>query len=275
MSEHPENFADAQNDMFDVSDEYARLIKTVHPADAMYRYAPDYYFNAGAIALRNIKLAMLNARMSSSAPSVPRRVLDLPSGYGRITRWLVSAFPTAEVVACDIQATAVEFCVETFGVKGTVGKENPDEIAIEGPFDIIWCGSLLTHVDAISWDKFLRLFERVLRPRGVAVFTTFGRLGVDRRLRKLKNTFSLSPEQVKTVLADYDESGYGFCDSLSQKTGAYRSGWGDCFVSPAWVCNALVQSSPKLCLLIYSESGWGPKRNEWAQDIVACMRLPG
>jgi SAM-dependent methyltransferase len=275
MAVNMENIADSQDNVIDLSNESARLIKTVHPADAMNRYAPEYYFNAGAIALRNIKLAMLNARMSSSAPAVPRRVLDLPSGYGRILRWLVSAFPTAEVVACDIQSAAVDFCVETFGVKGTVGKENPDEIAVEGPFDIIWCGSLLTHVDAVSWDKFLRLFERVLRPGGVAVFTTFGRMGVDRRLRKMRNTFSLSPAQVKTVLAEYDESGYGFCDSLSQKAGAYRSGWGDCFVSPAWVCNALAKSSSKLSLLFYNESGWGPKRNEFAQDIIACVKLPG
>jgi hypothetical protein len=41
------------------------------------------------------------------------------------------------------------------------------------------------------------------------------------------------------------------------------------------VCNALAKSSPKLSLLFYNESGWGPKRNEFAQDIIACVKLPG
>jgi SAM-dependent methyltransferase len=268
-----ENFADGRDDMFDVSDEYSRLIKAVHPSDAMNVNKPNFYFDAGASALRNIKLAMLNARMASPTVALPRRILDLPSGYGRILRWLVSAFPKAEVVACDIQAAAVDFCVSTFGVQGTVGKENPDDIAVEGPFDLIWCGSLLTHVDSVSWDKFLRLFERILAPGGIAVFTTFGRLGVDRRLRKLEHTFSLSPEQVKAVLAEYDELGYGFCDSLSQKAGAYRARWGDCFVTPEWVCKTLMHAAPQLRLLLYSESGWGRRRDEWSQDVVACIKL--
>ena len=94
------------------------------------------------------------------------RILDLPSGHGRALRYLQAEYPEADLTACDIIRGAVEFCAETFGATPVYGKEDPADIEL-GTYDLIWCGSLVTHVDAPRWDDFLDLFENALEPGGL------------------------------------------------------------------------------------------------------------
>ena len=108
------------------------------------------------------------------------RILDLPCGYGRVARWLRAEFPVARLVACDIDREAVDFCAETFDAKPVYSAERPQEIELPGRFDLIWCGSLVTHLDERGWIDFMRFFESVLRPAGVLVFTTQGRFVADK-----------------------------------------------------------------------------------------------
>ena len=42
-------------------------------------------------------------------------------------------------------------------------------------FDLIWVGSLLTHLDNDHWSAFLKVFSTALRDRGLLIFTTHGR----------------------------------------------------------------------------------------------------
>jgi SAM-dependent methyltransferase len=248
-----------------IREEPSNISREIHTRDPM-NYKPDFYFEAGLIVLRYIRLALLSANATS-----PRRILDLPSGYGRILRMLKAAFPEAALTACDIRADAVDFCVQTFGATGVLGKENPDEVELTGPFDLIWCGSLLTHVDKDEWTKFLKLFERILSPGGIVMFTTFGRLVAEKRVRARNRPLSFNETQIIKVLSDYDESGFGFSDSLSQTRYAFRAAYGDSIVTPAWVCTKIANAAPSFKLLLYTEGGWGG-RNEWAQDIIACEK---
>ena len=52
--------------------------------------------------------------------------------------------------------------------------EDPADIRLEGEFDLIWCGSLLTHLDSGRWPAFLDLFRRSLSAHGVMAFTVNG-----------------------------------------------------------------------------------------------------
>jgi hypothetical protein len=132
---------------------------------------------------------------------------------------------------------------------------DPDELPLEGPFDVIWCGSLLTHVDEDMWIKILTLFNRVALHGGVIVFTAYGRL-VAEMMRAGENKLNLAEEQIEGALRKYDETGFSF----------QTTRWdGDTLASRQWVC-AQLDKFPELDLLLYLEHGW------LGQDVIACTR---
>jgi SAM-dependent methyltransferase len=232
--------------------DFLEVIQEVIPNDPMYTYNPDLYAEAGHTALRFIQLAML--AHGQTAP--PERILDFACGGGRVLRVLKAAFPDAALTACDLRAPGVEFCERVFGATGLVSDAEPSEIELDGPFDLIWSGSLLTHIGPDRWIEFVKLWDRVLDPGGIVVFTAYGRF-IAEEMRRGANTLNLEPEHVTQVLKDYDEQGVGF------HTTEYD---GDCLVSRPWVMTQLGQEAPKLDLLLYAEHSW------LGQDVIACVK---
>jgi SAM-dependent methyltransferase len=223
--------------------------------DPMFHYAPRLYFQAGQEALRNVRLAMLAARKEEVTS-----LLDFACGRGRVLRMFQAAFPDADITGSDIEPPAVDFVRETFGVTGIVSDYHPDKVELPGTYDVIWCGSLLTHVDAERFTGFMKLFESVLAPGGVAVFTVYGRFIAD-GLRDRSVTLDLTEEQADIVLCDYDKTGFGFYPGLAPEIN-----FGDCVATRSWVCEQLDQT-PNLKLLLYIEEGW------LGQDVVACTTV--
>lgn len=226
------------------------VIRDIHPDDAMYAYAPDLYFPIGHEALRCIELALVCARLES-----PSHILDFASGAGRVMRYLKAAFPDATLTACDFHMWQADFCGEVFGATAVEGKENPAEVELSGPFDLIWCGSHFNHIEGHRWVGFLELFESVLSPGGVLVFTAVGRF-VAGLLQEGKRFLNLTEEQVVELLRSYDATGFGFQPNQFD---------GDGIASRAWVCTQLENVS-KLELLLYMEHAWH------GQDVIACRR---
>jgi SAM-dependent methyltransferase len=238
----------------------------VHPNDPNYLAHPEHYFEAGRSAVRLIRLAKEAAEVQRPL----RRILDLPCGYGRIMRALRDAFPEAELTACDISKEAVDFCAEAFGAKAAYSTEDPARIEVEGPFDLIWCGSLVTHVDAPRWDGFLDLFTARLARRGLLVFTTCGR-NVASALRAGRD-FGLPADTVDGLLTDYERDGFGYRDypreQLAEMDWESR-GYGLSLATPAWVCAQIAKRS-ELRLVSFLEHGFNH-----SQDAVACLNAQG
>jgi SAM-dependent methyltransferase len=226
------------------------------PGDPMYAYpgARDLYFVAGPSALRSIRLAMLAVELEVEDVG---SILDFACGAGRVLRTLAAAFPEADLTACDAWAEGVKFCEETFGARGVLGGD-PADLKLGGPFDVVWCGSLLTHVDSEYFVEFLKLFESVLAPGGVMVVTTRGR-HVAEGLRSRESPLTLSEAQIVQVLRDYDASGFGYYPTCTPTHG-------DCVATRSWVCEQL-DSVPALRLVLYHERAWLN-----AQDVVACAK---
>ena len=131
-----------------------------------HRFFHGAHLRAGLSALQCVRRAIAE----------PQRILDFPCGQGRILRVLAAAFPAAEIVACDIERGGVDFCASTFGAKPVYSEEDPRALDL-GTFDLIWCGSLFTHLPAERWSWFLELFHRSLGPDGVLVLTTLSPKG--------------------------------------------------------------------------------------------------
>ena len=99
-------------------------------------------------------------------------LLDFASGYGRLTRALVQRMPVERLWISDIYADAVAWQAATFGVNTFVSVANPAELEHEQKHDIIFVGSLFSHLPAELFRAWLSHLYGMLTPRGVLAFST-------------------------------------------------------------------------------------------------------
>jgi SAM-dependent methyltransferase len=173
-----------------------------HALDTMYEKGRgEHYLGVGLSALRALD------RVISEGPE-PTSVLDFASGYGRVLRLLMRRFEGARVVACEIDPTAVEYCVHQFGVQAVLSENDLSTLSLRQKFDLIWCGSLITHLDEGRARDLLAFVERHLTDRGVGVLSVHGEVTVE-ALRAETNDYGLAPGSVASLLAGYEATGYG------------------------------------------------------------------
>ncbi len=224
------------------------------PEDEMYGGDEAQYLAVGLSALRCIRLALRTADVPE-----PRRILDLPCGHGRVLRALHAAWPEAEFTACDLSREGVDFCARTFGARPVYSAPDPRDVPLApGSFDLIWVGSLLTHLDLPRWSVFLERFHDWLAPGGLLVFSTLGRYAAYRMEQGID--YGLLPEQRAELLGAFARDGFGYRDYPGQQ------GYGIALATPAFVTR-LVLRGPDARLIGYGERLWGEH-----QDVVACQK---
>src|SRR5581483_1525654 len=75
----------------------------------------------------------------------------------------------------DVDARAVQWCAEHLaGVSAVVNGHMPPLPFRDGEFDLIWCGSVFTHLDEGRQDAWLAELRRVLAPGGCLVASVHG-----------------------------------------------------------------------------------------------------
>lgn len=232
-----------------------RLSTEIAEGDQMFTGDRNHYFSVGRSALRAIRLAMQTAESG-----MPATILDLPCGHARVLRWLRAEFPDAAITACDLLKAGVDHCAAAFGATPVYSEVDPAKIPLRGTFDLIWVGSLLTHLDEAGFTAFLSRFQSLLAPRGLVVFTTHGRY-VRGRLSSGTNTYGLEHGNVASVIDSYDRTGFGYADYPRQP------GFGISVSSPSWVL-ARIEELSRLQIVSFTERGW-----DRHQDVVACMGL--
>jgi SAM-dependent methyltransferase len=215
----------------------------ISPRDTMYTGDGAHYFNVGLSAMRALEEALRRANLSAVG-----RVLDLPCGHGRVLRFLVRRFPRAEFTACDLDRDGVDFCAHTFGATPVYSKTNLDALSFDAPFDLIWCGSLITHLDAEATRALFRLFARHLAPGGLLLFSAHGDF-VARRMPSGEFDYMLTGGQVETITRRYAETGFGYEDYAGQ------GGYGVALTSPAWI-RARIGEVGGLREVYFAERAW-------------------
>lgn len=180
----------------------------IHPNDDMYiAGAGRHYLGVGISAIRNINKALAHAHDGSPI----KAILDFPSGYARVLRFLKVGFPDATIFAGDLKRDAVEFCRTAFGAQAMMSAEDINEISLDGPFDLIWSGSLLTHFDRKRALDVLKLYYRHLAPGGLCLFTMHGSTSIEWLSSGVEN-YGLSPSGRDKVLSEVARSGYGYAE---------------------------------------------------------------
>jgi SAM-dependent methyltransferase len=217
------------------------VAEVIAPDDAMYAGDARHYFETGRQALELIQQAL---------DYEPTTILDMPCGHGRVLRWLRAAYPTARITACDIDRAGVDFCVATFGALPVYGSDDLEQVDLDGVFDLIWVGSLFTHLDAHRWRAFLRFFESRLQPAGRLVFTTHGR-HVAEHMRSWDGDNA-------ALFVPFDRDGFGYTGRPG------RPHFGGSLSTPEWV-RRFVESETRLSVLDITERGWDD-----FQDVAVC-----
>jgi SAM-dependent methyltransferase len=180
----------------------------IHPNDGMYAISSDEeYLLGGLSGLTCIERAL---KASNEEYNI-QNILDLPSGYGRVLRFLKAKFATANITACDIDPAAVEFCGRAFSVTPAVSQIDFSNLVMPDKFDLIWCGSLITHLDEAATARLLKFFHNHLSPGGLCVFTTHGQQAA-KWLEQKKHTFGLTESGERQMLSQFYKDGYGYAD---------------------------------------------------------------
>ena len=233
----------------------APVVTLIDPADGMQVPDRAQYFTEGRDALM-----LVQAAVAQAGSGTVRAILDLPCGFGRVGRWFRTAYPAATLTACDTQAPGVEFCIEHLGADGVEAKLDGSHWArLPGPYDVIWCGSLLTHFGRSEWINHLRCFSERLAAGGVLVFTSHGLLPLE-HLRSGEKNYGLPPDAVAQVRAAVVARGFGYADY------ADTPGYGISVAQTGWIRELIAQETDLEVLAIH-EAGWGQH-----QDVVVCIR---
>ena len=221
---------------------------------------PAHYFAVGQSAINAIAQGMLLSGMTD-----PRTVLDMACGHGRVLRHMRVFFPDARLVACDILRSGVDHCTETFGVEGVYASEDFAEVRFGCSFDVVWCGSLLTHLPEKRFGDCLTLLIDSLSNGGVLVATTVGRFAI--WVQENLGMY-MSDERFAPAERGFSESGFGF----AKYPGA--DDFGIALSSPSSTLG-MIAKRPNVRILGYQERGWDDQQDVFILARSSIDTAPG
>jgi SAM-dependent methyltransferase len=232
---------------------FAALNQTIAPGDGMFINSdPEQYFSVGASAAHLISESLAAARVS---PGSIGRVLDYACGYGRVLRWLRAEFPRAYLLGVDKDPKAVRGSNSALGVE-TRQLDVSFAKPIDAPFDLIWVGSLMTHLPEWETLRVIQYLKAHLTKGGVLVLTTHGDL-VYQRLRVRERLYNVGEAGIGKIIREFDRLGYGHA-------GHGRSSYGISVSKPSRIVT-MIEACNLVCVY-FKARGWAGH-----QDVFGCV----
>ena len=222
--------------------------------------AIEDYLRAGRSAVDNIEHALSEA--SRDFASV-RSLLDFGCGHGRVLRQLRPRIPQARVTACDVDAGGVKFCAAEFGAEGIVSSWKIERIRL-GSYDLIWSGSVFTHLDAYGGDRLLTKLAAALEPGGVLVFSVHGDFSLDGLEHLYGAIYAEEAEEIRRQVAEEGIAFRPYDASFGSFAGTYGMTWHDRVYLEE---RARVLSGGELEPLAFTPHGW-----DHHHDVIAFRR---
>lgn len=180
------------------------------------------------------------------------RVLDFGAGCGRLARWLSGRAAISEVICCDTDAEAVEWCGANLPSVRAIqcDPDDPCGALADSSADIVICASVFTHLDLPRQRILLDGFRRILPVGGCLALSTMGNAYAEKLDARSSSIYSRD----------------GFC-YIDDKF------WADTF--PAWYGTAC--HSPAFVRTLLADHGFDamgvyPSALDGAQDIAVAVR---
>ena len=230
--------------------------RIISPDDAMWRPQPNEktYLAAGKTVADTIRV------IQHLANQEPKSILDYGCGHGRILRWLQAYWPDAKLSGADIRRGQIDFCAKTFGATPILLDKPFSQIQLPSTYDLIWLGSIFTHIDAASWRELIVLLKRFTNKNGILCFSFAGRKVYEMIKREDKGALieAEPKEKVAALLSGYESGGFGFLPQLESN----GRPWGRSLVQLTWALNICLELGGKVVVL--SEEAYAKR-----QDIIA------
>ena len=230
-----------------INDSGKRLNTHISINDDMYQGNLSHYLRCGSEAAILIKNYSKNLNYSNNL-----RILDFPCGYGRVTRWLRFIFPESEIVGSDTTLDAVDFSKINFLMEPFEAKTNFNDNKLEGHFNLIWVGSLITHIPQEDGVELLNFLTSHL-DKNSQLFLSFLGEEMQNRFISEDSPYGLSKESANEVLVSFREKGYGYSNYPNQK------GYGISLISSKWWSD-FIYNRPEFKLEIVP-LGWDKHHN--------------
>ncbi len=148
---------------------------------------------------------------------------------------------------CDIDRSGVDFCAETLGGHGIYSEPDLTAVDLPGDLDLIWVGSLFTHVDEARTKLWLEHLSSRLSPMGVLVATFHGLYSIiEHSLRPMIN-----PTGWAEIMRQFEQGGYGYAAYTEHDMGDY----GVSLVRPSKLID-IATSIPETRVLSFTERAW-------------------
>lgn len=138
--------------------------------DHSLRDSINAYFTTGLNG-RNIVDKIVKARYGNW--SKINSILDFASGYGRVSRHFLNDIDNSKIWVSDIKEESVQWQEDQFTVNGIKSEQNPADFKPPVKFNIIFVGSLFTHLPEILFNKWLTRLIEVLDENGTLIISTF------------------------------------------------------------------------------------------------------
>lgn len=234
----------------------------IHHNDLMFEGPDDDsirgYSSTGSQAIGLIERAL---QVSGKSFDDVSRALDFGCGYGRVLRYLVQRIDPDQITVCDLDRRAAGFCVKEFGAKAIPGSTDLDRIPFES-YDLIWMGSVLTHVDLDVAEALLRALSSVLAPQGSLIFTTLGPSTVD----EIDGIRRVSRDKKENALNQLRDSGFSYLPYEHYRGGGYGMAW----YTPERLRSTVDRATGGRLRLGYDERrGWADLQDVWGFSLPA------
>jgi SAM-dependent methyltransferase len=217
-----------------------------------------HYLSVGMSAFESITAAIKASRIDRVST-----ILDMPCGYGRVARVLRAAFPTVEISATDLDADAVAFCAQQFDTKPLISGPDFATLNFRKTFDLIWVGSLITHLPEHVTEDFIAFVLRHLSLGGVAVVSSHGAHVAERLARGETYGYGVESGATRRMVDDYRSRGFGYADFPGHDTSVQH--YGISIATRDWIITAITRAGGKV--LFYNDRAWDNHH-----DIVSFMR---
>lgn len=213
----------------------------IHPNDRMFNTNPDTdgYDFVGVSAIE-----VIVASLALSTRRSVWRILDFGCGYGRVARHLRACFQSSEITFVDIIEEAAEFCARQFDGNFYVSDSDYNFSGAHG-FDLIWVGSVFTHIDFKRMQTLFSILSSKLSKKGILVGTFRGK-----HMYNITKQRPKEAEDYAELLAQFDTQGHGY-QSYGRKD---LGDWGLSLITAARISQ--LSDSTEFRQIMFSEAAW-------------------
>jgi SAM-dependent methyltransferase len=248
---------------------------TISPDDHMAFSGTDAYFHVTDSGAECIASGLADAGLDRTKVAA---VLDFGCGYGRVFRALPPMFPNAICTALDLIAPAARFCADSFGGEPVQSFEDLGRIKLSRQNDVVWIGSVFTHLPKHRWASLLSFLSAQTAAGGIVVFTAHGEAAADYFEQGIMPVLPhlVTPEAFARLRRSLPETGFEYLPENqttldhSAKIGMKVTAgeYGFTFNTEAWI-RAFVARRPEWKLLSYRPAAWAGNH-----DVITIRRQP-